>query len=60
MENNIKYKAFIKMSKYVVGFSKFDFAHRLIFYIEAPLRFLKFKKVYKAEMQGKIEKKEVK
>lgn len=59
MKNNIKYKAFLKMSKGVVGFQKFDFAHRLIFYMEAPLRYLKFKKVYAEEMKGKVEKKEV-
>lgn len=55
----IKYKAFLKISKQVVGFSKFNFIHRLIFYIEAPLRYLKFKKIYKNEMKTKIEKKEI-
>lgn len=59
MKHNIKYKAFLKMSKGVVGFQKFDFKHRLIFYMEAPLRYLKFKKVYAEEMKGKMEKKEV-
>lgn len=57
---NVKYRAFIAMSKHVVGFSKFDFLHRLIFYVEAPLRYLKFKKVYKEEMKSKTIKKEVK
>lgn len=60
MKSNIKYKAFLEMSKHVVNFSKFDFLHRLIFYVEAPLRYLKFKKVYKEEMKAKVEKKEVK
>lgn len=55
----IKYKAFLKISKQVVGFSKFNFIHRLIFYIEAPLRYLTFKKIYKNEMKTKIEKKEI-
>lgn len=59
MKNDIKYKAFLKMSKHVVGFEKFDFLHRLVFFMEAPLRYHKFKKVYKDEMKGKIEKKEV-
>lgn len=59
MNNKVKYKAFLEMSKHVVGFSKFDFLHRLVFYIEAPLRYLKFQKVYKNEMKSKVEKKEV-
>ena len=59
MKNKVKYKAFLKMSKGVVGFTKFDFVHRLIFYIEAPFRYLKFKKLYAEEMKGKVEKKEV-
>lgn len=56
----VKYKSFIKMSKYVTNFSKMDFFHRLIFYIEAPIRYKKFVKVYKEEMKGKTIKKEVK
>lgn len=59
METKVKYKAFLKMSKHVVGFSKLDFPHRLMFYMEAPFRYLKFKRVLAKEMQGKVEKKEV-
>jgi hypothetical protein len=55
----IKYKSFITMSKYVTSFSKMDFIHRLIFYVEAPIRYKKFSKVYQEEMKGKTIKKEV-
>lgn len=60
MENNIKYKSFIKMSKYVTNFEKMSLFRKVIFYLEAPIRYKAFKKVYKEEMESKIVKKEVK
>ena len=55
----LTFKKFISVSKYVVNFNKMNFIGRLIFYMEAPRKYKKFKKVYKEEMQGKIIKKEV-
>lgn len=46
------YKEFIKASKHVVNFAKFNFLRRLIFYIEAPLRYKKFKKVLKYTIEN--------
>ena len=55
----IKFKKFIKISKFVVEFNKMGILYKLLFYIESPLRYLKFKKVYKEELKAKNEKKEV-
>lgn len=59
MKDKLTYKKFIKISKYVVGFSKLNFFSRLIFYLEAPLRYLKLGKIYKEELKERTEKKEV-
>ena len=55
----LNYKKFIDLSKYVTNFSKMRAKEKLIFYVEAPFRYRKFKKTYEEEMKAKIEKKEV-
>lgn len=60
MKEKLTYKKFIDISKYVVGFSRLNFFGRLLFYLEAPIRYLKFGKVYKEELKERTEKKEVK
>lgn len=46
------YKEFIKASKHVTNFKSFGFLRRLVFYIEAPLRYKKFKKVLKITLEN--------
>lgn len=56
----ITYKKFIELSKYVTNFNKMSFKSRIIFYLEAPIRYKSFKKAYNEEIKSKTIKKEVK
>ncbi len=48
----MNYKKFIQGSKYVTNYSNMGFFRKIIFHLEAPYRYLKFKKLYK-KMGGK-------
>lgn len=50
---NINYKKFISLSKYVTNYSQMSPFKKLVFYLEAPIRYKKFKKAYKEEIKNK-------
>lgn len=46
------FKSFVKWSKFVTDFKHMGFFKKIIFYLEVPYRYLKFKKIYKKEKEN--------